>query len=1196
MSAIVPGWRVTKISAGLTALSVVLSSVVGLALTAAAAQADTAQTGTLPATVSADSLPTVQINGVVWSQATVGNTVYAGGSFSTARPSGVAAGGTGQVTRNNLLAYDITTGNLVSSFNHSFNAQVLSVVASPNGSTVYVGGDFTTVDGATHNHLVAINTANGTLVTGFTPNLNGSVRSLAASNTAVFVGGSFSTASGSTRTRLAEYTSSGSLAAWAPSASDAVGAMVLTPDQSSVIVGGHFITLNTTSALGLGSLNATTGATQAFAANQIIQDSGSGSDITSLATDGTNIYGAGYYFSRGGNFEGRFAANPSTGAIVWMNSCHGDTYNVFPIGSVLYSAGHEHDCSDIGSFTQDNPAVFTATHHYTAAETTYQTGTLRAPLIGGMYFSFDGRPDSTQLDWYPTFTQGTYTGQSQAAWSVSGNSNYLSVGGEFPTVNGTSQQGLARFAVSAVATNKSGPVSQTTLKPVALSQSSGTARVGFQATWDRDNTALTYKLYRDSGTTPIYTTSYNSTFYDRPDLGFLDTGLTAGSSHTYKVVVTDPFGNSLTSATSSAVTIATTTATGYNATVRSDSPIDFWPLSETSGSTANDNAGYTDLTRGSATTAGAAGPIAGSQATRFAGGETTVMNPMAPPTVTTNSLINAYANQTVSNTSFSLEAWVNTTTTAGGAILNDGMYSTGDSNSMDRVIYMDTSGKLYFGVQNDTAYQAISSIGSYNNGAWHHIVATLNGTTATLYVDGLPVASGSMTDNSIFKGYWRIGGDALAGAAFGPPGTPPTVLWPNGPSNGYIAASIADAAVYPTVLSAARVTAHYLAAGGLVGNQPPTASYTYIPTNLSVAFDASASSDPDGTISSYAWTFGDGSTGTGVNPSHTYASAGSYPVGLTVTDNLGATGSTTRSVTVSAANQAPTASFTAAPTNLSVAFDASASSDPDGTISSYAWTFGDGSTGTGVNPSHTYASAGSYPVGLTVTDNLGATGSTSQSVAVTSGTAQVVTDTFTRTVANGLGSADVGGAWTTTGSTSLYAVNGSSAQLTISKVASGPSAFLNSASALNVTATVDVTLGSVPTGGGTYIALAARRIGTSDYRVKARFQPTSTSLQLTKLVNGAETVLSAATITGFVYNAGDTVHLELTASGSGSTSLAGKVWKAGTTEPTAAQVSTADSEPTLQSAGGVGIWTYLASTATTVPVVASFDNLGVTSP
>src|SRR5471030_1008271 len=92
-----------------------------------AARADTAPPDpTTPVTVSADSLPTVQIDGVVWQQAIVGNTVYAGGSFANARPAGAAAG-TNLTPRANLLSYDITTGALNTAFAPNPNAQVEAV-------------------------------------------------------------------------------------------------------------------------------------------------------------------------------------------------------------------------------------------------------------------------------------------------------------------------------------------------------------------------------------------------------------------------------------------------------------------------------------------------------------------------------------------------------------------------------------------------------------------------------------------------------------------------------------------------------------------------------------------------------------------------------------------------------------------------------------------------------------------------------------------------------------------------------------------------------------------------------------------------------------------------------------------------------------------------------------------------------------
>ncbi|CAM2005717.1 M6 family metalloprotease domain-containing protein [Acanthopleuribacter pedis] len=91
---------------------------------------------------------------------------------------------------------------------------------------------------------------------------------------------------------------------------------------------------------------------------------------------------------------------------------------------------------------------------------------------------------------------------------------------------------------------------------------------------------------------------------------------------------------------------------------------------------------------------------------------------------------------------------------------------------------------------------------------------------------------------------------------------------------------------------------------------------------------------------------------------------------------------TTMTASTTPSNQAPTAAFSSQVSDLSVSFTNNAS-DSDGSIASYAWTFGDGNSATSANPSHTYASAGTYTVTLTVTDNDGASDSASASVTVT---------------------------------------------------------------------------------------------------------------------------------------------------------------------------------------------------------------------
>ena len=166
-------------------------------------------------------------------------------------------------------------------------------------------------------------------------------------------------------------------------------------------------------------------------------------------------------------------------------------------------------------------------------------------------------------------------------------------------------------------------------------------------------------------------------------------------------------------------------------------------------------------------------------------------------------------------------------------------------------------------------------------------------------------------------------------------------------------------------------------------NQPPTARFTSSCTGLGCGFDATTSSDPEGAVS-YAWTFGDGGTASGAQPSHTFAATGAYDVKLTVTDVGGLTDSVTHQVSVTAPplNQPPTARFTSSCTGLGCGFDATTSSDPEGAVS-YAWTFGDGGTASGAQPSHTFAATGAYDVKLTVTDAGGLTDSVTHQVSVT---------------------------------------------------------------------------------------------------------------------------------------------------------------------------------------------------------------------
>ena len=179
----------------------------------------------------------------------------------------------------------------------------------------------------------------------------------------------------------------------------------------------------------------------------------------------------------------------------------------------------------------------------------------------------------------------------------------------------------------------------------------------------------------------------------------------------------------------------------------------------------------------------------------------------------------------------------------------------------------------------------------------------------------------------------------------------------------------------------------------------PTALFVFSPaaptTTTRVQFNATTSTAPPGrTITSYVWNFGDGVTKTGVTTDNSFSVAGVYDVTLTVTDSVGATNTTSRTITVTAV--ALTASFTASPSPTTLGaltvVDAAASTPSNGaTITSYTWNFGD-TTGTFVCPgagacngavfSHTYAAAGRYAITLSVTDSLGLTGTTTETLVV----------------------------------------------------------------------------------------------------------------------------------------------------------------------------------------------------------------------
>jgi PKD repeat protein len=520
---------------------------------------------------------------------------------------------------------------------------------------------------------------------------------------------------------------------------------------------------------------------------------------------------------------------------------------------------------------------------------------------------------------------------------------------------------------------------------------------------------------------------------------------------------------------------------------------------------------------------------------------------------------------------YSLEAWFTTSTTRGGKLIGFGNQPSGLSSSYDRHVYMQDDGRLVFGTWTGHT-NTITSDQPFNDGRPHHVVATQSHDGMKLYVDGTLVGTNPQTAAEGYAGFWRIGGDTTWGS-----------------SSPYFTGTLDEVAVYSRSLAASTIASHYaLGSEEPPANTAPTARFTATTDALGVAVDGATSSDADGALTAYAWDFGDGATANGATATHTYAKAGTYPVTLTVTDEDGATHAVTQEVTVAPANQPPTALFTHSASELTVTVDASASTDSDGTVATYAWDFGDGATATGATASHTYAANGAYPVRLTVTDDDGAVGSMTQSVAVQAPGGAFATDTFERSVSGGLGTADAGGTWTTSGAASKYSVANGAGMLTSPTAGAMENAYLSSVSSSDTDAQMTFALQQASTGSGAYVSLLGRTVGTEDYRARARLNADGTvALQL---MRGA-TSLRSASIPGLTHVTGERMHLRVQVFGTDPTTIRAKVWKAGQPEPAAWQLSATDATASLQVPGAIGVSFYLGGTATVAPVTVAIDDL-----
>lgn len=525
-------------------LTVALLALGGIAPVSPALAEPAAEPASEPQPVAADALPTVQINGVVWDQVIVGQTVYAAGSFSYARPAGASLGQS-ETSRSNLLAYDITTGEL-EDWAPSTNGAVSSIEASADGSTIYLGGQFTKLNGQNTYRVGAVSATTGNRIP-MRVGTNSAVQAveLSADGSTLYIGGAFTQVNSYYRPRAAAIDlASGTVTDFAPSVADyTVRTIAAATDGSAVAIGGSFTSVSGSSNPGFGlAILEPDGTLRRNNVNTVVRNATRVAGIMSLEADAQGLYGTAYSQSRTyGSIEGMFRADWVTGELDLLADCHGDSYDVLPASDMIYISSHTHDCSNIGGMPDSS------NYYHGVAFTNAATGTVLTNRVPG-YTNHAGRPAPSLLTFYPQFTAGRATGTKQATWTVEGNADYVVYGGEFLTVNGTSQQGLVRFARHEVSTNAEGPMIKGGAYAITARPSDdgadGVNVISFLTNRDRDDRTLTYKVYRDStDSEPVSVQTIAADFWAPQQTSVTDT-VRPGSTHTYRVVVSDPWGNS----------------------------------------------------------------------------------------------------------------------------------------------------------------------------------------------------------------------------------------------------------------------------------------------------------------------------------------------------------------------------------------------------------------------------------------------------------------------------------------------------------------------------------------------------------------------------------------------------------------------------------------------------------------------------
>lgn len=951
------------------------------------------------------------LDGTVFSIAEIGDMIVLGGQFTQVQ----ASTGGAVLSRNNIVGFNKNNGQISTSFAPQFNSTVRSVVAAADGTSVYVGGQFGTLNGASVTKVTKLSLSNGSRVTAFNPgNIDAVVHDMKLVGSKLYVAGEFSTIKGTPRSKLASLNpTTGALLPELNVVFDGthlggttfVHKFDVSPDGKTMVVTGNFRTMDGLDRVQVGMIDLSTPQasvaawqTESWKPNcyssfaYYLNDLDFSPDGSYFVLGSMGGYGSGPPSLCDSISKWQTSARGVGITPVWTDYTGGDSiYALESTGETIYFGGHNR--------WVNNPY---------RADAAGQGAVSREGI--GALSSTNGMP----IDWNPGRDRG------RGVFDLLATTQGLWVGSDTDRIARYLYR--ARIAMFPLVGGHAIPTASAPVLPVDVLQSGAPSTTVDARYMYRVNTGGETVSSLDAGPDWVGDTS-------PPGSNYRNTGNAAQYPSVPQVTAAVPATTPLAvysterwdDSGSPELTYSFPVPAGTHVQVRVY-------LSDRCGCTTTPGSRVYSMTLDGQMAFenfdanGTAGHDVGTMLSKDIVSDGTVdltflhnienpavngleivnLDASAPPATSADQMKALYFNGTTgSGSTAAVTGSVPWDSVRGGFVANGSLYlatATGqfqqrsfngtqigsateldlyglsdfavNMQSMTGLFY--SNGRIYYTLSGQNSlYMRYFDLDSKIVGAQQFTITGATGGMAWANVRGMFLAGGKL--------YWASSDGNLN-----------AMTWTDALGNGAVSGT--STAVSGPSMDGTQWAAKSLIAKPGTGsvipnpNQPPVARFTNNCTSLNCTFTGTGSSDPDGTIAGYAWTSSDGGTGSTGVYSHSFATPGTFSVSLTVTDNKGATSVSTANVTVTAPptpNVPPVASFTSNCTFLNCTFTGTGSSDSDGTIASWVWALPAGATANGEIVSYTFAAAGTYPVKLTVTDDDGATAVSTVNVTVT---------------------------------------------------------------------------------------------------------------------------------------------------------------------------------------------------------------------